>query len=186
MNFGELTELVTFFVHRSDLEPLYPAVFELVNERISKDARLIAMEEIIDLEVPDEGRVKLPADYLEASLVMCNQKPLRYSTPRQLPELGGYSIIGGFLYIPGSAGGDCQLAYYARPAAMTEPDDENKVLSAWPSVYLQCALMYLHDGVQDLESQQVAAANYATEIEEANDSDRAGRSSGGGLTISRG
>ena len=74
MNFKEIKDLVTFYLHRTDLEALMPQFFELARERISKDARLIAME--VDLHIDFIGSpVALPVDFLEFRSVRANVYP---------------------------------------------------------------------------------------------------------------
>lgn len=192
MNYGQIKALVEFYSHRPDLAEYMDSFFELARERISKDARLIAMEKIVTLEITAPPTVALPADYLEAISVSTpatgGNARLPYYTRKGLDiqqrrSTGaiGYTIEGGLFDAPGAS--SLIVNYFARPAVLVELDDTNQVLTDWPSLYLQAALLYVSDAVQDTETEMVAQQNYQRELDAANESDLIGRSSGGGLKM---
>ncbi len=195
MDFKEIKDLVTFYLHRTDLESVMPQFFELARERISKDARLIAME--VDLHIDFIGSpVALPVDFLEFRSVRANVtggiRALKVATKNHLDtvqDISGrspsfYAISGGNLEIaPGQNNGDIDLTYYARPAELVNDVDTNSVLDDWPSLYLYSVLTYANNSIQDTETEQVAQRQYQLELEAANESDDNARYSGDSPTM---
>lgn len=196
MNFGEIKDLVTFYLHRQDLDPLMPQFFELARERISKDARLIAME--TDLPFDFIGSpIALPGDFLAFRSVRANVtggiRPLKVATKQHVDGLQRlsrgtsptkYALSGGFLEIaPGQNNGSVNATYYARPADLINPEDTNTVLDDWPSLYLYAVLIYANSSIQDTESEQVSQNQYELELDKANESDTIARYSGDSPTM---
>lgn len=186
MNFGELKTLLELYLHRDDLASSYTGIFELVRQRLSADARLLVMETTHDF-TPEDGSAPLPLDFIEARVLLQSQtrgqQALQYREPAAFADLGrqnvnslSYTIDGGRILTGRSAA--CELRYYQRPAQLVNDEDKNGILTNWPSLYLQCALMYCQQIAQDTESQEVAATMYGTELEKANDADEKARRSG--------
>ena len=195
MNYGEMKALVAFYLHRTDLDEYMPQFFELARERISKDARLIAMETTVHYDLIQPAQT-LPADYAEMQSVISNQNgrraPLRYYTKQALDALTsnnggtpiGYTIIGGEIEIrPQSGTLSIDLNYFARPETLTNDADINTVLTNWPSLYLYSVLMYAANSIQDTETELVSKNNYLEELNSANDSDELARYSGDAVTM---
>lgn len=192
MNFGEIKTLVEFYIHRVDYADKWPAIFELIRERISKDARLIVMETTVVPTVADKA-FPLPDDFIEMINLTAQREgrvySLDYYPKKQLDALSnqrtgafGFTILGNQVELQ-SGEAPLSLTYYARPGQLVEDDDTNAVLTNWPSLYLHLGIAYAANGMQDTETENVAKGNYASELAQANDSDEAGRHMGGGLKI---
>ena len=193
MNFGEIKALVSFYIHRTDLDPLYPQFFEQVRERISKDARLIVMETAETITLDGDNKWPLDVDWIEFRSV--NGSVSGGKRPLQLLSSGDferyaranfsnqhcYRIEGGTL--EASKAGDLDLVYYKRPALLVNDQETNPVLTRYPNLYLFCALMYANNSIQDTETEQLATAHYQHELELANDADETARFSGDAPTV---
>ncbi len=187
MNYGELKTLVEFYLHRTDFVTIWNQIFDQVTERVSKDARLLAMESKAVLTLIDNA-ASLPADFVEARSVMqaatFGKEALQY-LDRQAFEnrarqyTGGFSAytIDGFT-IEAGKNADIDLYYFARPASLVNDGDTNTILTAYPNLYVFGGLMYAHNAVQDYESEQVATDRYISELQAANDADEKARRSG--------
>lgn len=195
MDFKEIKELVTFYMHRTDLEPVMPQFFELARERISKDARLIAMETDLHLDFTGSP-IAVPVDFLEFRSVRANVtggiRALKVATKNHLDtvqDISGrqpsfYALSGGKLEIaPGQNNGSIDLTYYARPAELIDDSDTNSVLDDWPSLYLYAVLTYANNSVQDTETEQISQQQYELELSKANESDDNARYSGDSPTM---
>jgi len=195
MDLKEIRDLITFYLHRTDLDAVMPQFFELARERISKDARLIAMETDLHLDFTGSP-IALPVDFLEFRSVRANVtggiRALKVATKNHLDtvqDISGrspsfYAISGGNLEIaPGQNNGDIDLTYYARPAPLINDSDTNSVLDDWPSLYLYSVLTYANNSIQDTETEQVVQRQYELELERANESDDNARYSGDSPTM---
>jgi hypothetical protein len=181
MDYQELKNLVDFYLHRTDMVDKLDAFFELARERIGKDARLIRMQTEVELTVVD-GSAPLPVDYLQVKAMSTGQWPIRFQDVNNFDRLktatrGGnapmYTIRAAqfhFAPTPGTA----RLTYYAKPAKLVDPGDTNTITDYYPTLYLYAALVYAHNAIQDLASEQVANANYQSELAKANESDAFG------------
>ncbi len=197
MNYGDIKALVKFWVHRTDLDSVMDQFFELSRERISKEARLLVME--TDLHIDFTGDPEpLPADFVAFRSVRANVtggiRPLQVATKQQLDIRGNqnrgsggptvYALNNNKLEVqPGADGSSIDATYYARPKVLVNDNDTNPVLENWPSLYLYAAQIYIHNSLQDTESEQVAQANFQTELDAANESDDDARYSGDSPTM---
>ena len=192
MNFGELKALVSFYIHRTDLEAVYPQIFEQVRERIGKDARLMVMEVNETLALTD-NRLTLDVDFLDLRAVIGTvaggKRPLKYLTRGDFENYEranfnnqyGYTIEGRDLIVSG--GDSVEITWFKRPSLLVLDGDTNDVLTNFPNLYLYCALMYANNAIQDTETEQVVTGHYVDELGRANESDDNARYSGDALQI---
>ena len=190
MNYKEIKDLTIFWVHRSDLDGVIDQIFELVRERISKDARLIVMEFPLHIDFTADAQA-LPDDFLHFRSIRANvtggQRPLKVATGNQLAIRNNtrgnspthYSLSQNKIQVaPGQDGASVDATYYRRPTALVNDEDTNDILTNWPSLYLYAAQIYIHNLAQDTESEERAQGNYQVELEQANESDDNARYSG--------
>lgn len=198
MNYGEIKNLVSVFMKRSDLDVIYPQIFELVRERISKDARLIEMEVTQHYDLTDAFQ-DLPTDFIEMRSVIVNvngaKRPLRFYTKQALDALTsrsvstpiGYTLNAGQIEVRPIAGDtSLDITYFSRPSNLADDNDTNDVLTNYPSLYLYAALIYAANSLQDTETENVSAQNYTDELRSANESSELAKFSGDAPTMTGG
>lgn len=191
MNYLELKNLVSFYLHRTDMADNMDAFFELARERIGKDARLIRMQTDAVLAIV-EGSAPIPDDYIETK-IMSNLagSPMQFQDVNNFDrfaramrgggELTYWTIRGGlFRFAPTTGTAEApafnRITYYRKPAKLVDNADENVITVNNPTLYLFAVLAYAHNAIQDLASEQVANTNYLSELNRANESDMFGAS----------
>lgn len=191
MNYGELKDLVTFWLKRSDVIPYYPAIQELALERIAKDGRLAVQETELAITFTD-AFMSLPADFAAFKRVSGSKAgrryPLNLYTKQQLDGLtggsqgespSGYALYSGGMEIgPFSADADVSTTYFARPPQLVTDADTSPFLTKHPTIYLYAMLTYAANSMQNLELEASYGAQYLDEMASSNDSDKFGQMSG--------
>jgi hypothetical protein len=186
MDYGELQDLVLFYLHRTDMQDKMNGFFELARERIAKDARIIAMQTSVDITF-DTSVQPLPEGYIEMigdiRLNGSRKVPLQFADNNNFDRLGS-SAIGGAMWWTMRAG-NIEVApfagsvespsiinatYYQKPAKLTNREDTNSISDDAPTLYLFAVLAFAHNAIQDLGSEQVANQNYMGELNKANES----------------
>lgn len=141
-------------LHRSDLTAQIPDYIALAEARFARDLRVRAMEAVgtVVFAAGDASKA-LPADFLELrSISLDSAVPvdMRYVTPQEivLPASDNgqsyyYTIIGDDLYLAPvpDGGATVRIVYYARPAALSDANPANALLTAACDVYLYGALL---------------------------------------------
>ncbi len=187
MNYGELKNLIEFYLHRTDFAPVFPQIFEQARERIGKDARLLVMEKTAEITLTDKVGA-LPADFIEARHVMqaatFGKQGLQYLDRAAFAErsrryTGGFAAytING-LDIECGKNAPITVYYYAAPAKLVADSDTNVITERYPNLYIYAVLSYCHNAVQDYESEQIADQRYMAELMAANEADDKARRSG--------
>lgn len=185
MNYGQLIALVNNYIKRTDVAPVYPQIQELVNERLSKDARLIVMEKDVTFTF-DTATQDLPADFASFKSVRgqsaAGRYPLSVLNKQQLDNWTGadgnsgnpvaYAVYSNVIEIgPFAESASIFATYYCRPALMVNDADTNPVLTKWPSLYLYAFLTYVANNLQDINLENVYSGQYTNELNKANESD---------------
>lgn len=157
MNWGELYSNLDRYLKRSDLSDMYPLWADLAGKRIDASLRL-AETEYRTITVPRSQFIELPGDFIEMRHLEVNYQggaPVEYVTAGQLDQMRAkygtsghlrwYTILNGQLELLPAPGADSEqvltMYYYAKLAAPGEVGDTNKVLTAFPQLYLYGALI---------------------------------------------
>jgi len=197
MTYLKIKQLVTFFIHRADLDPYMDDFFAMARELISQKVRLQVMEQSLT-DTVSNGVLAMPADFIEARSVLVatprGLKPLRLYTRATLEALAGsapgqpvgYTLEGSNMLIKPSAGDvELTMIYYAKPTALVNDTDTNALLDTYQALYLFGALIYAANAVQDTESEENYRNHFANELTNAQISNEAGRWSGDALKMGR-
>lgn len=156
-NYGELKTAVTRYLKRPDLADLYADWVDFASSRIDQDLRL-PEQEYRTISVANAQYLSLPLDYIELRNIQVAAQggalPLRYMTPEQLDNFSRfdqqqpikyYTIVNGQLeLIPAPAADsttEIELFYYAKLPVPDQDADTNKVLTAFPQLYLYAMMI---------------------------------------------
>lgn len=198
LDYSTLKTQILSDAHRLDLGDAKAADFvrqaEGIIYRTLRDASQIARVNIVDADrvTVDEGFYNLPADFLEHRaiyLLGANQKALDAVSAAELRQVTGQSNVAQFSILSKteiefrgvpSDQQEMELHYFARPATLTNPTDDNAILIENESVYLDAGLAALYGFTQDLELRDTHAAALGETIETLNE--QAGRLIGGANT----
>lgn len=186
MNYGELKNLVSNYLKRTDLVDVYDGFRDLTEELIAKTAKLIVMEKASeDLAGSWDKAIALPADWAQYKSVRSGSRPLDVYTRQQLDLMAkggdgspfGYTIDAGSLVIR-NGNSDIFTTYYARPSGLTSDESTNKVLTSAPSLYLFGMLGYAAKDIQDDNLVAGYQTQYGAELAFLNELDANARLSG--------
>ena len=200
MNKGEFTTLLTRYLKRTDLTDLYDDWLVFTSSRIDQQLRL-KEQEIRWQVVPTEQFTDLPADFIEARHIESNGRPLEYATPGQLDRLRAqyrdsfspylfYTITDNQLEIAPAptvdSEAEIEMFYYAKLPALSSDADTNKVLTAYPQLYLYGCMMEsaaMREAPDDAAAYSQLWRDYAKEL---NDRQQAARFSGDSIQMRAG
>lgn len=198
LDYSTLKTQILADAHRDDLGDAKAADFVRQAEGIIYRT-LRAASQILRVDITDADRVTalegfytLPTDFLEVrALFLIGSRSFKIE-PVSFAELRlvrgastvrQYSIISKteieFRGVP-STTQEMELIYFARPAILTNPTDDNTILIENESVYLDAGLAALYGFTQDLELRESHAAALGETIETLNE--QAGRLIGGANT----
>ena len=147
MNRGELNNLLTRYLKRTDLTDLYDDWVQFAGNIIDQEMRL-PEQEYRTVTVPTEQFISLPADFIEMRHIEYNGVPLRFLTASQLdgvralnlPRMRYYTIVDSQLELCPAPNedstGTLEMFYYARLPTLPTSAATNKVLTAYPQLYL--------------------------------------------------
>ena len=194
MNFGELSDLLLYYLHRTDMTDKIPGFVELARSRLSKDCRFMGMQEYIEVPFTEESS-PLPADFLEVKSLTVpvargGYRPLQFHTNDNFGRVSHAVVSGAPQFFTLRAGslvispfnGSVEVPtvvsmnYFQRPAKLVNPEDTNSILEEYPELYLHASLIYAHKAVQDHESEQVTHQQYGVELRSAKESEIYGQS----------
>lgn len=202
MNLGEFRQLLERYLKRQDLRDLYNPWFRFTSKRIDDQLRL-KEQEYRAVTTPIAQYISLPPDFIEMRALQTNVNggtPLLYMTAQQLDyrrlaralsnnpqQTMFYTILDNQLEIIPAPTADntvgLEMIYFAELPDISQADQTNKVLTAYPNLYLYgCmyeAACFLKDE-QDKESYATLWRDYAKEL---NDRQQAGRYSGSYLRM---
>lgn len=198
LDYSTLKTQILADAHRTNLGDAKAADFvrqaEGVIRRELRATEMITRVDILDADrvTVDEGIYTLPTDFLEdrslhlngadqvdlEAVSLTELRKVRGSTPvRQYTILSKTEIE--FRGVPSDTA-TIELVYFAAPATLTNPTDDNPILIEHESIYLHGGLAALYEFTQDLELRDTAAATMADAIETLNE--QAGRLIGGANT----
>ncbi len=181
MNYTELKQEVTDWIHRTDLESKMDRFCELSEAAINKELRTAEMETRLNINFTDPF-TNLPTDYLETRALQVNdtaRRPIKFYTPDQLDRL--YSQVGGAARAAAIHGGQieirpgpstespavCEWSYYKRvPTLVT--NQSNDILTNYPLLYLSAMLFNANKYVQDDEQAGYWSNIFIEQIKTAN------------------
>jgi hypothetical protein len=199
MNYGEFKTLLTRYLKREDLTDLYASWFEFTCSRIDMQLRL-QEQEYRAITKPTSQYVSLPPDFIEMRSLQSSLNggtPLEYVTAKQidLRNLASvppgktcyYTIFNNQVELIAPPSEDSELTlemiYYAKLVPLTQDSASNKVLEAYPNLYLYGCMLeaanFLKDE-QDLKNYAQLWRDYSTEL---NNKQSAGRHSASNLRM---
>jgi hypothetical protein len=202
MNLIEFKSLLSRYLKRSDLADLYDDWIGFTSSRINQQLRL-AEQEFRTVTLPLQKFIQLPDDFIEMRHMEVNfqgGRVVEYVTAGQLDQMrarygtGGairfFNIVDHQLELFPAPGADSEqvltMFYYAKLPALVSDTDTNKVLDAYPQLYLygcmvEAAAFREHD--KDAGSYTQLWRDYSKEL---NTRQQAGRFSGDALTMRAG
>jgi hypothetical protein len=189
MNRGELNDLLTRYLKRTDLVDLYDDWVQFASNVIDQELRT-PEQEYRSVTIPTEQFVSLPTDFIEMRHIEYNGCPLRFVTADQLDGMRAlnlhglqyYTIVDSQLELcpapTADSTGTLEMFYYAKLPAIPTTGATNKVLTAYPQLYLyrcmiEASAFRLAAG--DDQSYKALWTDYARTL---NDRAQAGRFSG--------
>lgn len=194
MTLGDLKTEVAAYLHRTDLDDRITFWAQLAGRRIDGDARLPEMEYRATADGTNTF-IPLPADYITMrNLQTGTGEVLEYVTPEQLDRLryanitsGFYTIMDGQLEVlntPDSANPlPLEIFYFARNPLLSADADTNKVITAYPQLYLYATLMEAALFLVDDAAVQRWTSLYTAEVQMRNEQAQQGRFGGNALTM---
>lgn len=202
MTYAELRAMILDESHRADLTARVPGFVDRAEAMIARKLR--ASEMLVQVTLTDADRsvaespiYDLPSDFLEDRNIVCTtdtapgalRKVARDALLRtnSAGRVQVYHLRSTLLKLqvefranPAEAS-EIELEYFARPAALSDDADTNRLLANHEAVYLHAALFALYSWTQDLELAQAALDTWTNAVDTLNE--QAGRYLGGtGLT----
>lgn len=165
-NYSELKTAVADWLNRDDLTDARITDFiQIAENRIFHVLRVPPMEKYANITTDVDGKVAIPADFLEAKDVIFNGKPLdRISTTefyaRDAAQGTPISFTRETIYLrlwptPGPAVTGLKMVYYSLPTALSDSNASNAVFAMAPELYLYGALVaagtYLGSPVEKMQ-----------------------------------
>jgi len=200
MNKGELTTLLDRYMKRTDLHDLYDDWIAFASTRINTQLRLLE-QEYRTVTVPTTQFVQLPPDFIEMRHIQTSQeggRSLKYVTPAQLDTMRArysdsfspisfYTIMNNQLELSPAPSADSvaelEMFYFAKLPELPNDDSTNKVLTAFPQLYLY-AVMIESAAIREAPEDMVTYAQMWTDYGKTlNDRQAAARYSGDALQM---
>ena len=179
MDYGQLKETVTAYIHRSDLAAMMPTFIEMAHSRIMRDVRVPGMLEDSTLAMT-AAPTALPDGFLDMRELSYTNGSRRYNLKsvgraelnQYSAATGGlpqtYSIIGNNIEIEPELTGDLRIIYFKRFDMFVNDTDTNSILTLNPYLYVYSSLIEANSYIQD-EAQRIKAVEfYSTEMQELN------------------
>ena len=153
MNLGEFKTLLTRYLKRTDLTDLYDDWVAFTSTRINTQLRLLE-QEYRTVTVPTEQFISLPPDFIEMRHIQTSQDggtPLRFVSSGQLDimrkrysdsfsPMKFYTILNNQIELAPAPSADneamLEMFYFAKLPALPNDASTNKVLAAYPQLYL--------------------------------------------------
>ena len=176
----ELAAVVADYGHRSDLLPQIENQFiEFTRLRIGRDLKVMENETELEVDVTDNPHT-LPAD-------LSSMRQVEYFNERgpvtlksagwhfidridSRTGLGGqprwYATRGSRIEFRPFLAGTFRFTYFAIPTL--EPETDSDLIAAYPTIWLQGALIELHTWTQDMDQRKAALDTYLSEVSLAN------------------
>lgn len=165
-NYSELQSAVATWLDRTDLADVMPDFIALGENYINygggagEPLRVREMQKDISLPV-ENGVVVLPHDFL--SLISISKDASEQTL--------SYRIIGEDLRINDWSGGDVNLIYYARIAALSDANPTNWLLQKHPDIYLRASQMMAAEFIKDMAQAVLMGQVVDRFIEQFNDAE---------------
>jgi hypothetical protein len=175
MNRGELETLIAQYIHRDDLGPNIPGFIDLATSRIARDLRSAENETVLDPYEPTTQISDLPDDFQSIRDISwgtgAGRVALKASSPAQMgiyPQTGSspvfYRVIGKQIEITPFQAKEFRLVYFNAPADLVDDASENKILTAYPAIYLYASLIEAYFFTQDAGGHGLASETYSSEV----------------------
>ena len=147
----------TYLYNRKDLDASITTFIELAEAKIFREIRVPENEAIFTDQAPEDNilaSIPQPADFLEMKYVLVNEKPVERISDRELKGLLAIDEAPGepskfarilndlvFWRVPDS-NYTIELYYWQDLTGnLTDPTDTNKILTAYPDLYLYGVLV---------------------------------------------
>lgn len=199
MNYGQLKSNIAAWINRSDLTDVIPTFITLAEDRIylgspDIDTEPLRVGEMLTVNPAFSGTT-LPSTWLELKRVSWFlsgdiKYPLEFLPLEKIGPYEGisgrpqyFSIRGDTIVYGPTFSNTVELVYYARPSAMSADSDQNSVLAAAPSVYLQASLMEAAIYLKDDEAALRHAKAFANALKAYQKQDDGNARSGATLRI---
>jgi hypothetical protein len=198
MNLGEFKSLLDRYLKRNDLRDLYNDWFLFTSLRIDQQLRL-KEQEYRTITVPTERYIPLPPDFIEMRSLQTSANgglPIRLKTLRgadlanqfiKSGPIATYAILDTQLELIPAPNADSvaelEMVYYAKQPVITADAATNKVLDAYPNLYLYGCMMEAAVFRMDQTDNQNYAQMWKDYAAELNDRQAAGRFSGSPLDM---
>lgn len=157
MTYTDLFKWLDRYLKRSDLVDLYPLWVDMTSKRIDSALRL-PEQEYRTITIPKAQFIELPNDFIEMRHLEVNYKGgsmVEYVTAGQLDQMRAkygtsghlrwFTIMDNQIELLPVPDDDSEqvltMFYYARLPAYQQESDTNKVLSAYPQLYLYGCLI---------------------------------------------
>ena len=182
-----LAAVVADYGHRSDLlSQIENQFIEFTRLRIGRDLKVMENETAIEVDVTDNPHT-LPVDFSSMRQVefFNTRGPVTLKSAGwhfidridSRTGLGGqprwYATRGRTIEFRPFLAGTFRLTYFATPTL--EPETDNELIAAYPTIWLQGALIELHTWTQDMEQRKAALDTYLSEVKLANQNAERGR-----------
>ncbi len=152
-DYSDLVGAVTEYSGRDDFAHMIPRFVSFLENKLNRRLRVGDMELSDTVTTDTDGKVALPADYLEMrELVNATGKPLEsrplialddtFRFRSGTPE--GYAVIGTTLYVAPITAAEFLITYYQKIPALTVTNTSNWLLADHPNVYLYGLLAEVH------------------------------------------
>ena len=190
MTSGELKSLLISFAHRADVPT--EELIELARQRINRDLRVREMITRLTF-TPSIAPHPLPADFLEmrevffndgaqrVSVQLVSRKELAFYANANTSQASRFASIDGtdIEFIPSGVGREFTMLYYAAVPKFVNDADTHPTLELFSPIWLDAALIALHNWTQDSDLQAEAISKYTSEVEAANG--QSGAAEGGAM-----
>jgi hypothetical protein len=192
VNIGQLKTTLDRYLKRTDLRDLYDNWIAFTSNRIDVQLRL-QEQEYRTVTVPTEQYIALPPDYIDMRHLETSADggwPVRFATPDQVDyrnlalnqgRIQFCTIVNNQLELTPSPAADSvaelEMFYFAKLPTITADSATNKVLSAYPQLYIygcmiEASAFRQHDGDMDNYSQMWK--DYAKELTDRQERGRYG------------
>lgn len=183
----ELAAVVADYAHRSDLTSQIEDQFiEYTRLRIGRDLRAMENELSVEIE-PLENPADLPSDFSSMRQVEFFQErgPVTLKSAGwhfidridSRTGLGGkprwYATRGSQIEFRPFVEGTYRLTYFAIPELVAGVSSDS--IAAFPTIWIQGALIELHTWTQDMEQRKASLDTYLSEVKLANQNAERGR-----------
>jgi hypothetical protein len=196
MNWGELKQTMTRYLKRSDLVDLYPLWQDMARVRISTECKL-SEQEYRSLGIPVAQYVALPFDFIEMRHLAAGRHDLEYVTAQQLNQMAlkygpsgrlrWYTILDNQIELYPVPNEDSEqvltMHYFAKLPQLVEDSDTNRVLIAFPQLYIYAMMLESAAFRVDQGDQAIYSALWGAFVQELNAKQQAGRFSGDNLIM---